>query len=149
MVVKTGFSTFDVIKIFDMKRERLREWMNHGFITPTMPAEGVGTKAAFTLLDVYQVGVFKKLVDAGVNRSIASLWVDVNDSFHNLQLANKVNYMILFERGSNKWKWMLLKEPGPWNMDHVVSQNDEWGLGIVVNFRKLRTQINGEIEKLQ
>ena len=131
-----------------MKRERLREWMNHGFITPTMPAEGIGTKAAFTLLDVYRVGVFKKFVDAGVNRSIVALWVNANDSFYDLQRAGKVVYMILFERGSNEWKWVLLEEPGPWTIDQVISQDDEWGLGIVVNFRKLRTQINGEIEKL-
>jgi len=60
MEYKSEFSTFDVMKILDIKRERLREWMIQGFVKPAVPASGAGSKAEFGLLDLYKIAVFKK-----------------------------------------------------------------------------------------
>ena len=57
------YSTFDVIKILSIKRERLREWMVREYITPTKKAEGLGTKAIFSVLDIYKVAVFQEFVN--------------------------------------------------------------------------------------
>lgn len=70
------FSTFDIIKALDIDRERLREWMNWGYIKPSQSAQGQGTRASFSILDVYGVEIFRNLVEAGFSREAASIYAD-------------------------------------------------------------------------
>jgi hypothetical protein len=66
------FTTFDIIKALGIPRERLQDWINRGFIKPTIPAEGKGTKAIFTRDDIYRIELFQKLIGMGLNRKTAS-----------------------------------------------------------------------------
>jgi hypothetical protein len=69
------YSTFEVMKAVKIDRERLRPWMEKGFIPVSQLATGQGTRAIFTTRDVYAVALFKRLVDAGLNRKRASALV--------------------------------------------------------------------------
>ena len=75
LIVKKEFSTFDIVKKLDIPRERIREWMKRGFINPTVKASGVGTKAIFTIQDVYKVLLFKHLIEIGFMREIAANFI--------------------------------------------------------------------------
>jgi hypothetical protein len=62
--VKNEFTTFDIINGLEIPRGRLREWMNEGFLVPSIQkAEGVGTKALFDRVDIYTLLVFKHLIE--------------------------------------------------------------------------------------
>ena len=75
--MKEEFSTFDIIKSLEIPRERLKDWMNKGFIRPSVPAKGQGTKAVFTLLDVYSVALFVQLITLfGLHRKSAAEFVE-------------------------------------------------------------------------
>lgn len=70
------FTTFDIIKLLDIPRERLQDWMNRGFIKPSIQtAQGKGTKNIFSRYNVYGIELFKRLLDFGVNREVASKFV--------------------------------------------------------------------------
>lgn len=69
--IEPVYSTIDISKAFGMPRERLRDWMDRGFIKPSLPSTGQGTIAIFTTKDVYRVFLFEKLVDAGLKRQTA------------------------------------------------------------------------------
>ena len=66
------YSTFDIGKAFGIPRERFRDWMNRGFIDPSVKAEGQGTKAGFSTYDAYGIGLFMKLLEKGFKRKQAS-----------------------------------------------------------------------------
>lgn len=70
--MRNEYSTLDIVKALEIPRERLRDWMNKGFIKPTIPAEGQGTRAVFTRSDVYAVALFQNLIEVGFKRSQAS-----------------------------------------------------------------------------
>lgn len=70
--MKSEFSTFDIVRGFGIPRERLKDWMNAGFISPTVPAEGQGTKALFTFRDICILGLFMELINRGFDRKTAS-----------------------------------------------------------------------------
>jgi DNA-binding transcriptional MerR regulator len=74
--MKNEFSTFDVIKALKIPRERLRQWMNLGFITPTIAADGQGTKAIFTRQDAYRIELFRKLLEIGLQRKLAGQFIE-------------------------------------------------------------------------
>jgi len=70
--MRDKFSTLDIVKALNIPRERLRDWMNHGFVVPTTRSEGQGTKAVFTRDDIYLVALFVDLLKKGFKRDRAS-----------------------------------------------------------------------------
>jgi DNA-binding transcriptional MerR regulator len=70
--MKDYFSTFDLMKVFKISRPRLREWMIRGFIKPTFPSNGQGTRALFTKKDIYKVALFMRLIEVGFRRKQAA-----------------------------------------------------------------------------
>ena len=72
------FSTFDVAKILDIKRTRIQEWINSGYITPSIQkAKGKGLKAIFSLNDLYCIQVFRVMREMGIHRNIAKEHADI------------------------------------------------------------------------
>lgn len=69
--IEPVYSTIDISKAFGMPRERLRDWMDRGFVSPSLPSTGQGTIAIFTARDAYRVFLFEKLVNAGFKREAA------------------------------------------------------------------------------
>ena len=74
--LRDEFTTFDIIKALGIPRERLQDWINRGFVKPSVPAEGKGTKAIFTRGDVYAVALFKSLLKIGFKRDEASKFIN-------------------------------------------------------------------------
>jgi hypothetical protein len=70
--MRDKFSTLDIVKVLEIPRERLRSWMKEGFVQPTIPAQGQGTKAVFMRHDIYAVSLFNDLLGAGFRRDIAA-----------------------------------------------------------------------------
>ena len=56
------FTTFEICKAFDIKYEKLRQWIDRKDITPTIPSDGAGTKALFTIGDIYSILLFEDYV---------------------------------------------------------------------------------------
>ena len=77
-----GYTTFQIIKALNIPRERLKDWMEKGFVKPSLQqARGKGTKSLFSLLDVYALALFKHLIeechfsrDAASN--LSALWLE-------------------------------------------------------------------------
>ena len=69
---KNQFTTWDVIKFLEINRERLREWLQRGYIAPSIQkAQGVGTKNIFSRWDMYMIALFDRLVSNGFSRELA------------------------------------------------------------------------------
>ena len=140
------FSTFDVLKILEIERERLREWMNRGFIIPTVSAEGQGTKAVFTILDIYKIAVFKKLLEAGINRKKASDLINTNPKINSLEEVRNMNFILVLDK-ENGGAWTSYFEPNPpaFQKENDISEDSNWNIGILINFKKLRAEIESSI----
>ena len=71
--MREQYSTLDICKALGITRERLRDWMNRGFIKPSIQeAKGQGTKALFSRNDVYLIMLFLTLIWNGINRKESS-----------------------------------------------------------------------------
>ena len=67
------FSTFDTARILRLKRERLRQWAKWHFIPEGVRvAWGEGYKTVWSKTQIYTIALFKRLVDAGLNRKTAA-----------------------------------------------------------------------------
>jgi hypothetical protein len=75
--MKKEFSTSDIKKALGIPRERLKDWMNNGYIKATIPAKGRGTKAIFTKVDMYFVELFSDLIKKGFKRDRAAHFIQI------------------------------------------------------------------------
>lgn len=75
---RSGFySTTDICNIFGFPMETLQQWMKDGFICPAYRVEyGRGMKSVFVRSQVLWIGVFKVLVERGIQRNLAVNWAN-------------------------------------------------------------------------
>lgn len=81
------FTTFDIIDKFELNRERLRDWINRGFVKPSVQVScGPGTKNLFSRFDLYGIKLFIHLLTRGFSRDYASKisgnFVDLHEEFY-------------------------------------------------------------------
>ena len=74
LLAAAKYRTLGICKALGIERERFRDWVKArpGFIRPTLPARGQGTKAGFTLGDVYAIALFKRMTETGFKRELAA-----------------------------------------------------------------------------
>jgi len=88
------FTSFQAIKILDIKKECLQEWLFKDFIKPEVPATGRGTKNYFSKKNLYEIALFSYLLGKGLSRKEASkiLRTNIMDPF--TQLDKKAMKML-------------------------------------------------------
>ena len=103
------FSTFDVLKILNIKRGRLVQWMKASYIPEgTQVAWGEGAKTVFGIDDLYSINCFKLLVNMGLNRRLSSEcanridWSDVR--------FLKIKYLIIIKDEEENRMVLIEKE---------------------------------------
>lgn len=92
--MKEEYSTLDIVKALKIPRGRLREWIDQNFIIPSVSAEGQGTRAVFTRIDVYGVALFRQLLKLGFSRSMASRITRDFVSREKAQTRGKARYLV-------------------------------------------------------
>ena len=67
------YTTFYITKIFNIKRDRLQQWIDRKLIVPSVnEARGQGTKNIFSLEDLYVIQLFIDLLNEGFTRKGAA-----------------------------------------------------------------------------
>ena len=94
--MQNQFSTLDIVKSLGVPRERLRDWMNNGFVWPTISSKGQGTKAVFTRDDVYLVALFVDLLKKGFKRDRASEFTGKTSEILKKKGSNNLAYIIIY-----------------------------------------------------
>ncbi len=126
-----GYSTLDIENGLKIDRERLRVWTSKGFVAPSIPSPGRGRKAEFTLLDVYCVALFSKLVGTfGMSRKVAAEFVDgfkAREQATGKHGENVSHILFRLETvdGESKIRTMTFGEPGEWAM---TLSDGRWGM---------------------
>jgi hypothetical protein len=168
-----SFSTLEIGKALGIQRERLRDWMNRGFIKPTVSATGQGSKAGFTLSDVYGVAFFGRLVASGLSREVAASYVqeflkrekDQPDDQKTVRIVFKIRdertlSVMTFARVKGKWKMDL--ETGWAETEGMETSSQQliekrfpngwldkdWQMIHIVNFEALREKVDTALAKL-
>lgn len=163
------YSTLEIGKALDIPRERLRDWMDRGFIRPTVPAQGQGTKAVFSTFDVYCVALFMELLESGFSREVAASWISLLDRPQKAD-AGVPNYVLFREgpRGSQEKPTLVTLEGIEWdlnlktgvlggsekkqliNLDPYFQEwaKQGWRKIFIVNFRQIRHEVDVALARL-
>jgi hypothetical protein len=70
------FTPIQILKAVKLERQRLRKWVEEGFVQPSIPAEGQGKAALFSRSDIYRIALLRDLITLGYTRLSAALLVN-------------------------------------------------------------------------
>jgi len=71
------YSTQDICNIFGVSMETVQVWMRNGFLRPSHLVDwGKTKKSIFVRSHLLWIGVFKRMVDTGIKRSLAVIWAN-------------------------------------------------------------------------
>ena len=77
---KQEYLAAEVCKITDLNQNQLTAWLTRGFIKPSVPADGSGTRNIFSVEDIFRIELFKQLKSSGFNLSGAAGVAFIDDS---------------------------------------------------------------------
>ncbi len=70
------FYASDITKALGVKRTTLQQWMERGFIEPSLQSgKGSGVRNIFSIGDLCRIAAFMKLLRVGLGREEAALWL--------------------------------------------------------------------------
>jgi DNA-binding transcriptional MerR regulator len=144
------YTTFDIVKNLGIKQERLREWIDRGFIEPSLQkASGRGTKNLFSRHDLYRLGLFIYLLNVSLSRERAAELVnslpfrmpEVIDTLRAITVPLKDELAMPYQDGTLVFCPMLITDSDniPVPLDGMFSGLDGY---LVVNFTKIKKRID-------
>jgi len=159
------YSSLDIVRALKIPRERLRVWIDQGFVSPNIQrAKGQGTKAIFDRLDVYAIALFRKLLEMGLNRVDASRYLQTwlkearNRPIKGAVLYNQIIFIRFVKKESVKRGCFALSSPKAQSMSFAFQfsalggqideylKDKDWDDILVVNFKKIKDEVDASLE---
>lgn len=145
------YSTLDIVKVTGIPMERLRDWLNRGFIEPTLPSLGQGRKALFSDVAIYGIELFQKLISRGFSRQAASELIK-NFTGIGSELGATTHTIFLRRKTDGKEQIDVLHlagYPPPANFDIMPILTQESVEDVyIVNIQDIRDRVDMELDKL-
>lgn len=148
------FSTLDIVKLLGIPRERLRVWMDKGFVRPSIQtADKQGEKNLFSVADLHTIEMFKYLTERGYRRERAAdfihEWVKVLKRYGDdlVDHINTVTFMTSTDDGKEYIDCGVI-DSGSHDERYAWEDAIEggWDDYIVINFDKIRNRVNSAIK---
>ena len=151
------YTTFDVVKILDLKMERFQDWLKRGFIMPSIQYQfGRGKKKYFERWDIYLIRLFKHLLDSGISRKQAAAFVKVVGGFDPKKSTSESKARKFIRKSGRKPSTFPVYFVLTWDGENM-SISPAYGSGdikisktgdtFVFNFRNIMHEIDGKLDK--
>ena len=140
------FTSTQVLELFDIKTERLRQWLKKGYFEPKIKATGSGTKNYYSIYQLYAIGAFLKLINLGVQRHISSQIANdfSNEEWSEIISGSSIKYMIISGEGRKSEDWRkYLNRYVSVKPEIVFNEDDD--LAVVINVYKIAKEIQRRV----
>lgn len=132
------FTTFDVLKLLDLKRERLKHWIEEGYVRPYFQEETPnGSKSYFDVWHVYNIKLFMYLLEGGLSRQEAAKWSQANSPERIKDYKGMRQYKpdyLKFKRKDGK----IIEATYAYDTNEIrVPLNEDFDDIIIIDFRKI------------
>jgi hypothetical protein len=148
------FLAADIERITGVKRNRLQQWIEYGFITPSIQeASGSGSRNVWSRADLYSIAIFKKVTESGLSRDIVSdlLTIGVFGDLSDEQIG-RISYLVYMRGGERTAACGVEFERGEEPLLDLVSIQKSQGLKFfddcyILNFPQLKREVDEKINK--
>ncbi len=157
--MRDEFSGGDIEMVLGIPTERLRQWMKMGYISPTIPAPGQGSKAIFNRTAMYGIALFAKLVDMGLKREQASEYVKRFISYEVMGQVGYIGFQSVIRNGQRVFistPWWTEDSPMTIEIREKMTlgikgggQKKEWDHIDIINCIKLRKDVDTKLKVVE
>lgn len=144
ITMKDEFTTFDIEKILEIKRNCIQPWLDGGFVNPSIQrATRRGTKNLFSRDDLYKIRLFQLLLDSGISRKESGMYSNgltfknIGHGADDFKYALYVRHKINIERESGMWASSRLSKEAP---KIVLGEHDVYAF--VVNLVPIKDEVD-------
>ena len=131
--MKKFYLASKIYKSLEIKKWCFSEWLKHGFIKASIPADGQGTRSYFSVYDYKRIKIFKHLVDTGMVRKIAGR---ISNKIKDNDLMD-LNYIVYFGHVDKIFKFKKIE-----SMKDFLN-NNEFGTAIILNIGRGENELQG------
>lgn len=141
------FTTSQVLKILNLNRNTLQDWMDRGFVTPSIQkSTKQGEPNIFSRNDLYIIFLFNRLVSFGLNRKLAKEHSDI--SFENVgPKKNQIKYSTLTRGYVPDMKRGKITSNNLFNAPPTVDLRENDAFGLVTNLMSIKNEVDSLINK--
>ncbi len=94
------FLAGDIERITGVKRNRLQQWLERGFIAPSIQmASGHGTRNIWSRNDLYTIALFKKITESGLSRKVVSDFLSAGIIGGDTEAVNSTYCLVYMREG--------------------------------------------------
>lgn len=140
------FSSSQVLRILSIRKERLRQWIKLGYVSPTVEPFGKRTRHVYTKVQLFGIALFKRLIDLGLNRWISSrlgFYWDLSDW---AAILNGHNGLMIVRGTGDRTEPRSLDSIKIMRTDHFpMSFENEEEVILIVNLQQLAVRIEKQI----
>jgi DNA-binding transcriptional MerR regulator len=142
-----AYSTFDTAKILGVTRSSIQQWMNCGYIAPSLEQSvGRGSKNFFSKDDIYRIEMFRILSLAGIPQKEAG------------KLKNKFNFDVV-AKNPEKYRYGVVFYRKSGNSGKKISlgylsqkgriKDDGPPLRIILDLVQIKAEVDREIREYE
>lgn len=166
------YSSFEIMRALEIPKEKLRDWIDRGFITASIPSPGRGRPAGFTKSDIYGLALFIQLLYYGFPRESAArmvesyraqydiyypgdknrepdTWRRMHEPSDFIIFRNETDKTVIFGTVNEKWNISMRTGdvfPEGGNTDKEDSKS--WDSILIINYKKIRDGVDEALAKL-
>lgn len=142
------YSTFDVCRIVGVSKERFREWIIREYVRPSRPADGQGTRAEFSINDVYRIAIFKNLIENGFSREKASKYIKsmTKDNLDNINSIMFIQHNV--GSSDSKIECLPLSEIDEIQTS-IIEASPDWDSFFIVNLQKIKKAVTVKLTEIK
>jgi hypothetical protein len=139
------FTTFDVCRILNLKRDRLKDWIERGFIVPAAQEDVArGKKSYFDKWGLYMIKLFHHVVTNGIAREQAAKWIKELTEYKDQQseLDPLDSNFLMIKRIQTE----VVEQSITWGPSKVIDSSEDIDDAYIVNFKKIRQAVDSALE---
>ena len=154
------FLAADITQITGIKRTRLQQWLERGFVVPSIQvASGPGTRNIYSRVDLYNIATFKKITESGLPRKVVAEFISlgaVGSKMFDLELSEIT--LIFYVRYGDRTEAHAINGHVI-NLEHAFAEITPEGTKFypiedyddiyVINFKKIKRMVDQKIKEIK
>lgn len=145
------FRASDVEKIVSVKRTRLQQWLERGWIVPSVRvADGPGTRNVYSRNDLYKIAVFREATERwGLTREMAAKFIQELDFLGPVAPESEVDKVLLigYIRGKQGAAVKVYKKPFE-GISKDVAEAGGFDNFMLIGFMRIKTLVDRNMRQI-
>ena len=144
------FTASQITQITGVKRTRLQQWLEKGYLSPSIQqASGHGTRNIYSIVDVYSIAIFKKIIESGLSRKVVADMLEKSfiDFAADEAGVNDIEHIVYIRKGDHTEALAICVPEIKLDLLSTNNLMKNYDDAYIINFRKIKQETDKRIHE--